>query len=280
MTLFSALQKFRCLAMCMLMIVPVFASAQEIGRTKPRTVNLHSVAGKKSSNPEIDPEIEKMLHFFDEKINFVQNKGQWGPEVLYKAQFSYGQAAITKDGIILTALNRDDVDQRFLQSNREEEARSMGREFNEAPVRLRGHSWKVRFMNPSDKMAVSGVDQHEEEFNYFVGNNSSTGAGSFQEIWYKNVYQNVDVRYYPAADGSIEYDVVCMPGFNQKEIAVSLDGIERIALGKNGNLVVSTSVGEMSLPKPVAYQVVNGVKAYVDVEIQNHRPQYLLVFTW
>ena len=69
----------------------------------------------------------------------------------------------------------------------------------------KGHGWLMNFVNHSPDMAIETKDKHADVFNYFSANSSQTGANNYQEIWYKNVYNNVDVRYYPSKTGTLEY---------------------------------------------------------------------------
>lgn len=100
-------------------------------------------------------------------------------------------------------------------------------------------------------MKIESRDPHKEKYNYFLGNNSSSFSGNnnnYQEIWYKNVYDNVDVRYYPSEEGSLEYDIVCKPGFDKNKIAIQFDGIDQMEVNDKGILSLKTSVGEVTFP--------------------------------
>src|ERR1017187_9604050 len=46
-------------------------------------------------------DIQKMLQYYDKQIYFTENKGQWPEHVLYKADFTLGQALATSQGMIV-----------------------------------------------------------------------------------------------------------------------------------------------------------------------------------
>ena len=75
----------------------------------------------------------------------------------------------------------------------------------------------INFQNASPKMQLITSDKHIEKFSYYLGNKSNehiSENNNYQEIWYKNVYDKVDVRYYPAETVTLEYDIIGKPGFD------------------------------------------------------------------
>ena len=241
--------------LCLIAFVPL------IGYAQPLKPELKALA-EKADNPDI----ESMLHYFGKQIYFTENKGQWESTVLYKADFPLGKAIVTKNGVLMRTYEPSDITARSEQGMRQEKAEKAGLPFDEKPVTVNSHAWLMKFINHSPSMTIEAKDKHADQFNYFTENVSATDISSYQEIWYKNVYNKVDVRYYPSAEGSLEYDIVCKPGFDNANIAIELDGITKMRVDEKGALVITTSVGEMSLPIPVAYQKVNGKQVAVDAK--------------
>jgi hypothetical protein len=68
----------------------------------------------------------------------------------------------------------------------------------------------------------------------------------------KNVYDNVDVRYY-TNNGMLKYDIIARPGADISKIALKYDGVNKMHV-KSRELVVSTSVGELKESYPYTYQ--------------------------
>jgi hypothetical protein len=150
----------------------------------------------------------------------------------------------------------------------QEEAQHEGRPFTTPMPNLKGHAWLMNFVGASPSMTITNRDGHGDVTNYFVGDaaNHATNVQSFNEVWYNNVYSNVDVRYYPSAEGALEYDIIANPGFNPNDIAIKFDGIEKMELNAEGHLVLQTSVGAMDLPEPYAYQTINGKEVKIDAK--------------
>ncbi|HTB31991.1 MAG TPA: hypothetical protein VK808_08205, partial [Bacteroidia bacterium] len=218
------------------------------------------------SSSDVNPDIKNMLNYYDKQVYFTQNKGQWDSKVLYKADFQLGQAVATKEGMIVGTYDPASVKAEMSQSMRQEEAVKNHTAFTEKPATIKGNGWMMNFLNHSPEMTVTSQIKHKDVFNYISASQDNSDVYSYQEIWYKNVYDNVDVRYYPAKDGSLEYDMVCKPGFDKNAISIQMDGISTVVVKDDGSLALKTSVGEMNLPTPIAYQNVDGKRVKVDVK--------------
>ncbi|MBP6574924.1 MAG: hypothetical protein KA230_10770, partial [Flavobacteriales bacterium] len=207
-----------------------------------------------------------LLNMHDQEINFLENKGQFGPTVLYRADFPMGQAVATRDGMLISTFDPLAVEARQREGIAIEEEQQRGLPNRPLKWQQRGHGWLMHFRNALPTMRVESKDAHEGTINYFLGNKEqhASGVQSFQEVWYKEVYKGTDVRYYPAADGSLEYDIICKPGSDPSDIAIELKGIGRAYVNDKGELVMSTSLGDMSYPAPVVYQRLNGRETKVD----------------
>ena len=64
------------------------------------------------------------------------------------------------------------------------------------------------------------------------------------------MYPGIDVRYY-TDKGNLKYDLIVHPGADPAKIALRFDGTQGISV-KNGNLVVKTSLGDVTEMKPIA----------------------------
>ena len=73
----------------------------------------------------------------------------------------------------------------------------------------------------SNSYVVKPTAQQEisHNSNYFIGNNSYTNVPTWNEIWYNNIYPNIDLRYY-IKDQHLKYDFIVHPGANPNEISI------------------------------------------------------------
>ncbi len=258
---FTGKAKLLICALFFLLSYKGFSQTQNV----PAVSSVSSPAAGLMSSSEVSPDIKNMLNYYDKQVYFTQNKGQWDSKILYRADFKLGQALATKEGMLVGTFNPADAEAQAQWITKQEASHISHTPFTESEPHLRGNGWTMNFINHSPLMTVEGKTKHKDVFNYFIGNQSQTNINSYQEIWYNNVYDNVSVRYYPSKDGSLEYDMICKPGFNKDAISIKMDGISKVILKKDGSLVLKTSVGEMKLPTPVAYQNINGQRVPVDV---------------
>ena len=101
-----------------------------------------------------------------------------------------------------------------------------------------------------------GVDRLPGVANYFLGGDPSTwrtGIPTFGKVKYHDVYPGVDLIYY-GNQQQLEYDFIVNPFADPKKIAFNLQGAERIAIDRNGELVIHISGGVVRWHKPVGYQ--------------------------
>ncbi len=203
-------------------------------------------------------DIDALLNLHDQEIHFTENKGQFSPGVLFRADFPYGQAVATPQGMVVTAFDPVEVDKRIADGFAIEEEQRQGRPARELTWRRRGHAWQLRFVGGNATVRTEGRDAHPEVSNYFVGERQATDVRSFQEVWYRDVYPGIDVRYYPAKDGSLEYDLIVMPGADAGRIAIAHDGIGKMRVNEHGELLIETILGELAHPAPYVYQRING----------------------
>ncbi|HEV7780537.1 MAG TPA: PKD domain-containing protein [Chitinophagaceae bacterium] len=186
-------------------------------------------------------------------IEFIENKGQWDSRVLYKGDVSNGNFLIREGGFTVVQHNPGDF---AAVSNY-----MHGLTANGSPIQpntnivLRSHAWNVDFVGASKSMQVVPDKMISSYNNYFIGNDPSKWAGNcriFQAITLKDVYPNIDVRYY--TDNSfLKYDIIVKPGGDVSKIALKYDGVDRLQV-KNKELQITTSVGELKESSPYTYQ--------------------------
>jgi hypothetical protein len=92
--------------------------------------------------------------------------------------------------------------------------------------------------------------------------------GSDPEEWHARIPTFAGVRYqevYPGTDlvfrgtrEALEYDFLLDPGADPKRIALRFEGAEDLRLDADGDLVITTSVGELVHRAPVIHQEVGG----------------------
>ncbi|MBA2702609.1 MAG: SBBP repeat-containing protein [Blastocatellia bacterium] len=114
--------------------------------------------------------------------------------------------------------------------------------------------------------AIEGVQELPGKVNYLLGTDSSrwrTDIPTYSQVAYRGVYAGVDLVYYGTGQ-QLEYDLVVAPGADPSLIQLKFEGVERLRVDAQGNLLLTTPAGEIRQQKPAIFQEVNGVKKEVN----------------
>ncbi|HEY8389114.1 MAG TPA: PKD domain-containing protein, partial [Parasegetibacter sp.] len=159
---------------------------------------------------------------------------------------------LTKTGI--TVLQHDARDMKKLADAIHGE-RDASDNNNETLV-LRSHAYEVTFKDANFHMMEVVPEKPSPTIsNYFIGNDPSkwgSGCRMFQAVTYKNIYPNIDVRFYTDG-GTFKYDFHVHPGGNPARIVLQYNGVDKINV-KKGQLILNTSTGELRELEPYTYQ--------------------------
>lgn len=190
-----------------------------------------------------------------DNIEFVENKGQWDSRVKFKGDVSAGAVFIRSTGFTILQHNQQDYEalQSMMHGSHGEGTESQRSSLPK--VTLRSHAWNVDFVDASPKMQVLPDKPTQSVNSYFIGDDASKWGRNcrvYQAVMLKDVYPNVDVRYY-TYNGALKYDIIAHPGADIGKIALKYDGIDRVQV-KNKELVLGTSLGEKKESYPYTYQ--------------------------
>ena len=193
-------------------------------------------------------------------IEFIENKGQWDSHIKFKSDVPAGAFFIRSAGF--TVLQHNGQDMQKLQEI------TKGHYYNPAEktpsVTLHSHAYAVDFAGASENFEIIPDKPQTYYNNYFIGNDPSKwGAGCkiYQGITLKNVYPNIDVRYYTES-GSMKYDLVVKPGGDIRKIVLKYTGADKLEI-KNNELLVKTSVGDVKELNPFTYQFASNQRKQV-----------------
>lgn len=181
------------------------------------------------------------------KVRFTQNKGQWHPNVLFRAGVNGATVFMERNGSswVRYADEVDDLMHDALEMTAEERAATT----------LRGHAWRMRFHEPMGDLTIQAKEVLPGYENFFLGNDRSKWKGhvtGYGEVVYKGVWEGVDVHYH-AVNGNLKYDVLLAPGADPERVAFRYEGIDAAKVDEEGRLVLSTSVGEVVELAPIAF---------------------------
>ncbi|RFM26090.1 PKD domain-containing protein [Deminuibacter soli] len=213
-------------------------------------------------------------------LEFTENKGQWEKRIQFQGDISNGVFMLHKDGYRILLNNPDDVKRITSFYHGATHTGTPGIQPNVTTARtsaenptaggggvgtagspaadmvLHSHIYQLRFLNANDTAAITAIpDKPLNSYNnYILGNDPSKWASHctvYQAVLFKNVYPNVDVRYY-TDNGALKYDIIVNPGGDPDKITLQFDGVDKLSL-KNEQLSIQTSAGTVNELKPYTY---------------------------
>ena len=201
-------------------------------------------------------------------LEFVENKGQWESQVKFQGQLGQsGSFYLEKNGFKVLLHNPEDM-RRIIGSHHNTNPRihrpdrgpvgvltQQDQQSNDRGILLHSHAYQMQFMGASENALIIPDKKIKTVNNYFIGNDPSKWASNcsvYQAVTYKNIYPNIDVRYY-IEGGRLKYDLIVYPGGDVSHIMMSYTGVDKLSV-KNGELIIRTSVGDAKELAPYAYQ--------------------------
>ncbi|MEO7922074.1 MAG: PKD domain-containing protein [Chitinophagaceae bacterium] len=187
-------------------------------------------------------------------IEFIENKGQWDSRVKFKGSVSNGDFFVRENGF--TVVQHNPVDYaNLLQFLHGQKPGGGGLVTANDELTLRSHAYNVDFLGANPEMTTVPDKPITSFNNYFIGNDPSkweAGCKIYQAITLKDVYPNIDVRYY-TDNNFLKYDIIVKPGGDVSKIALKYNGVDKLQV-KNKELMITTSVGDLKESSPYTYQ--------------------------
>ena len=198
---------------------------------------------------------------------FIQNKGQWNPDVKYLARIGGMNAWITNTGVVYDyyRVTKNYIRAKASGNSPDERIASLWERINTRQKKayenkntvIQGHVIKMQLINAEKNFTATGGSQREEYYNYFIGSDQSKWAGGvplYGTVELQGVYKNIDVKYY-YDNGMLRYDYKAKPGADVSEIKFKFEGQDGLSINSNGGLVLKTILGDVIHGKIYAYQV-------------------------
>lgn len=127
---------------------------------------------------------------------------------------------------------------------------------------------RLQLIGSNIKAEAAGVDPLPGKTNYFVGNDPAkwhTNVPTFARVRYSGIYPGIDLVYYGNQEGRLEHDFVVAPGANPDAIAMDFGGrAGSLHANPDGDLILQTKAGDLSVQRPAVYQMINGRKKTIE----------------
>ncbi len=184
---------------------------------------------------------------------FIENKGQWHESVKYRKAVPNGFLFMEAQGWSY-----------YLSSGSGKHAHASAEDFctdyqrSESAEADFSQVINVEFRGSNVGGGINPSQAQSYYHNFFLGEQEqwAPGASEYQELWYCDLYDKVDLKV-TAGTSSFKYDAVIYPGGDPTTIAMDWKGAGDVYL-LEGKLIVETAFGQLIEQKPFSYQIIEG----------------------
>lgn len=211
----------------------IFVSAQNGDNNLPQAAPAQDVASDRAARTRVAENFGKL------PLSFEINKGQIDKAVKFLSHGPGYDLFLTANEAVLRVPKP-----RALKEEKEPNVRE-------------GTVLRLKFLGANGTPEVEGQDELPGKVNYFVGNDPAKwqrNVPTYKKAYFKDVYPGIDVVYY-GNQQELEYDLIVAARANPKLIRFNVEGADKIRLDKSGRLLLTLNHGEVSLNKPVIFQL-------------------------
>ena len=184
---------------------------------------------------------------------FLENKGQWPNDVLFKSKMSGGNLWLQSNKLIYHL-------QDFASLRENHFSRSQ-----QASTSIKEKLIHLNFKNCNPITEIKKKKKSKSYYNYFIGNNSEKWASNvhgYSEVTLVDFYDGIDLRFI-SNEAGVKYEFILSPDSDPHEILLSYAGQKSIKIDKKGNLILKTEIGSVIEEKPYVYQIIDGEKSEI-----------------
>ncbi|WP_455392781.1 DUF7948 domain-containing protein, partial [[Eubacterium] cellulosolvens] len=108
----------------------------------------------------------------------------------------------------------------------------------------------------ANRIIPIGKERLSWNSNFFYGNVSEkwcTDVPNYGEVYYENLYDGIDLRYYSNEKG-LKYDLIVHPGVDPSQIKIKYEGADNLNIDGSGNLMIKTPIKDIVDCDLVIYQ--------------------------
>jgi gliding motility-associated-like protein len=182
------------------------------------------------------------------------NKGQWHQNIKYLIKTPGGEMFLENSGFTFQFHNGGEL----MHAHNEGDG-------HDHDLTLQKHVVKTQFVgaNLLPKFEESKPSPHVE--NYFLGNDETKWVSNlklYNQVNYIDLYPGIDLNLYEH-NQTLKYDILVDAGADISNYKVKYEGQETIEI-IDGAIFITTSLGTITEEKPVAYQLINGLKKNIE----------------
>ncbi|MGA2029387.1 MAG: SBBP repeat-containing protein [Verrucomicrobiota bacterium] len=134
-----------------------------------------------------------------------------------------------------------------------------------SPGRISTCVLQMQLVGANAQAQVSGEEELAGKINYFIGSDSSqwqTDVPIFAKTCVEQLYPGVNLVYY-GNQQRLEYDFTVAPKADFRKIAIHFDGVDKISIDTQGELILKLGSDEIHQLAPEIYQMQGGSRKEV-----------------
>ncbi len=195
-------------------------------------------------------------------VAFIQNKGQWNAEVLFRADIPGGDLFITKKGLVYNFIDEEALHHQQHQ---------------QVDQAVNAHAIFLNFVDANPYPQANGYQPNSTLYNYYLGNDKTkwaSGALAYKKVILKGIYPHVDFEI-TGVNGGVKTAFIVHKAESRHAIKISYTGADSLFI-EDFNLVIKHSLGSVKELPPISYitnavitdelatqyQLVNGLLQY------------------
>lgn len=212
-----------------------------------RSIPPRAVSAPTSANAKVAKVAKEALAA--QPLRFEANQGQFDPQVRFLARGRGYTLFLTPTEAVMASSAGPAV-------KAGEPTPSADKAADQPELAGRPDAVRIGFSGANPAPKLEAVGRLGGVSNYIIGNNPAawhTNVAAYAKVRYRNMYPGIDLVFYEAPSGALEYDFEVAPGADPAAIALAFSGAAP-TLEPGGDLVLRAGAGEFRQHKPVVYQ--------------------------
>lgn len=193
-------------------------------------------------------------HYQRNESDIIANEGQWPANLNAYSATSGGAVYFASDRLHFDLFSGEDL--ATVAEQIHAGTGFMDERILSFPVRK--HYYQLKLVGAATGINPVFEEEKRNVYHFFLGDRSTwrSNVKTYSHLKYTNVYDGVDVLY-KMHGAELKYDFIVAPGKSPDIIRLQYDGVSNLRIA-DGQLVITTSVGEQREYIPLAYQKING----------------------
>ncbi len=192
-------------------------------------------------------------------LSFIENKGQWDEDILFKSSFKGGNLWIQRNKFLF-----------HLQDFQQLKNSHANFSNTDTTLQNKQHVVHLNFKNSNSITRLVKQNPSNNDFHFFMGKDSKkwiSNVKTYTDATLLDIYPGIDIHLIQE-DEELKYEFIVSPFANPADIQLEIAGSTHLKVDNLGRLNIQTPLGTILENKPFVYQMVKGVKTEIASEFE------------